>query len=424
MRGIKRIIRILLAAVLMGVVFALPVYCEETETPAADTMRLEKSEGEVEVENSSGRIVTLRQGGKLYSGYTITTQEGYAWISLDQDKLIKLDWDTQVKVKKTGRQYVIMLEYGKIFFDVEKPLEEDESLDIRTSTLSTGVRGTMGVVESQPKLTGIDGSPRRFASVELFEGKVLLAFYSLDTGVLETRELSAGALAALESTQAGNGEVAYLPLSELTLTQRGTKSALEENPFALIEFVDNPALGERVVAEGGLTQEDLEDLVARAEELLQEKNAQDEQQRDEEEVALEEALPSQPITDPVFKEPQETPDLSPTATPRPNGNHQKPVPTATPTATPAPTVSPVGGGDDEPEDEPEDEPSQPVITQKTVVFQYNNKQFAQEKVNTGTRAEEPILRPTAEGAWTLDGKEYDFSQPVNADITLVWQEHP
>lgn len=420
MRGIKGIIRILLTAVLMGALFALPVYCEETETPAADTMRLEKTEGEVEVENASGRSVTLREGGKLYSGYKVTTREGYAWISLDQDKLIKLDWDTQVTVKKTGAQYVVMLEYGKIFFDVEKPLEEDESLDIRISTLSTGVRGTIGVVESQPKLTGMNGSPLRYASVELLEGKVLLAFYPLEGESLETRELTAGTLAALESTQAGNGEIAYLPLSELTLTQRSAKTALEENPFALMEFVQNPALSERVIAGGGLTQEELDDLVNRAEELLKEKNDQDSDQRREEEAAREEALPSQPVTDPVFENPEATPSATPTATPRPGENGQKPIPTATPTVTPAPTASPAGGG----EDEPEDKPSQPVITQNTVVFKYGDKQFAQEEVNTGSKVEEPLIRPTAQGAWSLGGKEYDFSQPVKSDLTLVWRELP
>ena len=65
-----------------------------------------------------------------------------------------------------------------------------------------------------------------------------------------------------------------------------------------------------------------------------------------------------------------------------------------------------------------------MITQNTVVFKYGDKQFAQEEVNTGSKVEEPLIRPTAQGAWSLGGKEYDFSQPVKSDLTLVWRELP
>lgn len=36
---------------------------------------------------------------------------------------------------------------GSLFFDVTEPLEEDESMDIRTSTMAVGIRGTSGWVE-------------------------------------------------------------------------------------------------------------------------------------------------------------------------------------------------------------------------------------------------------------------------------------
>ena len=41
-----------------------------------------------------------------------------------------------------------MLISGELFFNVTAPVEKDESLNIRTSTMVTGVRGTSGWVEA------------------------------------------------------------------------------------------------------------------------------------------------------------------------------------------------------------------------------------------------------------------------------------
>ncbi len=109
------------------------------------TLRLEKTEGTVTVESASGKSLSLRNGMRLYSGTKIKTSEGsYAYISLDSGKAVKLDASSESEVRKSGKKLELNLLSGELFFDVTVPLEKDESLNIRTSTMVTGVRGTSG----------------------------------------------------------------------------------------------------------------------------------------------------------------------------------------------------------------------------------------------------------------------------------------
>ena len=82
---------------------------------------------------------------RLYSGTKIKTSEGsYAYISLDSGKAVKLGASSESEVRKSGKKLELNLLSGELFFDVTVPLEKDESLNIRTSTMVTGVRGTSG----------------------------------------------------------------------------------------------------------------------------------------------------------------------------------------------------------------------------------------------------------------------------------------
>lgn len=109
------------------------------------TLRLEKTEGTVTVESASGKSLSLRNGMRLYSGTKIKTSEGsYAYISLDSGKAVKLGASSESEVRKSGKKLELNLLSGELFFDVTVPIEKDESLNIRTSTMVTGVRGTSG----------------------------------------------------------------------------------------------------------------------------------------------------------------------------------------------------------------------------------------------------------------------------------------
>jgi len=114
---------------------------------SATTMRLKKTVGTVGVSDGEGKDVSPRDDLMLYSGYGVdTSSESYAWISLDEAKLTKLDQDSEIAITKEGKKLEIEVKSGSLFFNVTQPLADDESMNIRTSTMALGIRGTCGWV--------------------------------------------------------------------------------------------------------------------------------------------------------------------------------------------------------------------------------------------------------------------------------------
>ncbi|MCR4598305.1 MAG: Ig-like domain-containing protein, partial [Acetatifactor sp.] len=114
----------------------------------ATTVRLVKYDGDVTVTNSTKGEQTLKKDMRLYDGDLETTGEAsYAWMSLDDTKACKLDENSESEIRKKGKKIELMLNSGSLYFDVEAPLAKEESLNIRTSTMVTGVRGTCGWIE-------------------------------------------------------------------------------------------------------------------------------------------------------------------------------------------------------------------------------------------------------------------------------------
>lgn len=117
----------------------------------AATMRLSRTAGTVDVVNEEGKNVSLQENLGLFSGYQVGTQNGsFAWIDLDQVKLAKMDEDSEVEIRKEGKELEILLQSGGLFFNVTEPLSDDETMEIRTSTMVVGIRGTCGWVEIGP----------------------------------------------------------------------------------------------------------------------------------------------------------------------------------------------------------------------------------------------------------------------------------
>ena len=122
--------------------------CGGADTRAA-TMRLSRSDGTVFVNDENGKGISLSENLSLYSGYHVGTQAvSYAWIGLDEDRLAKMDEQTNVEIQKEDKALEIQLLTGSLFFRVTEPLGADETMDIRTSTMVTGIRGTCGWVET------------------------------------------------------------------------------------------------------------------------------------------------------------------------------------------------------------------------------------------------------------------------------------
>ena len=114
---------------------------------SATSMHLRKTEGTVGVSDGEGKELTPKGNLGLYSGYQVGTQaESYAWIDLDRVKLTKLDQNSEIEIAKEGKKLEIDVKAGSLFFNVTEPLDDDETLDIVTSTMIIGIRGTCGWV--------------------------------------------------------------------------------------------------------------------------------------------------------------------------------------------------------------------------------------------------------------------------------------
>ncbi len=155
----------------------------------ATTMNLARSEGTVGILDASQKSVEPVEDLKLYSGYQMSTQQqSYAWINLDQVKLAKMDQISDVEIQKEGRDLTLLLNAGSLYFNVSEPLEEDETMSIRSSSMAVGIRGTSGWVDVP--------TPDRML-VHILEGTVQCLVADPESGQSQSASVSAGQTAVM-----------------------------------------------------------------------------------------------------------------------------------------------------------------------------------------------------------------------------------
>lgn len=143
-KNVKRV----LCAVLACALTMMPVTPASAATARATTMKLEKTEGTVSLKTQNGSARKITNGMRLYNGNTLATgKHSYAYVSLDSSKAVKLDQSSTATLRQSGKNLELLVKDGKLFFNVSKPLADKESMNVRTSTMVTGIRGTCGVVE-------------------------------------------------------------------------------------------------------------------------------------------------------------------------------------------------------------------------------------------------------------------------------------
>lgn len=244
----KKLITLLLALTFMMAMSTVSIYA--ADKAVATTMKMAGVEGSISVVNASGKDVNVKNDMRLLSDYTIKTgAASYAYISLDDSKAVKLDQNTKVTVEKTGKKIELTIKSGQIFFDVDKKLSGNESMNIKTGNMTTGVRGTAGVI-------GV--STERVASTDDSVGKQIVnTDIVLLSGELGVKQTGAGDAAVTSALTAGNklslvgeasigtsggtasgGEAVVIP------TQPPAMSAIGENDvsaFATVAIIENAA---------------------------------------------------------------------------------------------------------------------------------------------------------------------------------------
>ena len=199
---------------------------------SAATMFLRKTEGTVAVSDAEGADVAPAENLGLYSGYSVGTgAESFAWIDLDKVKLAKLDESSAAAITKDGKSLFINITSGSLFFNVTEPLEEDETMEISTSSMLVGIRGTCGWAEVPES-----GTMR----VYILEGKVAC------TAGQNTAMVNAGEMA--EMTAGGTIEVSAF-------------TAWDVPAFVTAEIEADEALSEAVLDASGIdTAGDLQSI--------------------------------------------------------------------------------------------------------------------------------------------------------------------
>ena len=154
---------------------------------SAVSVTLSKSEGSVDVEDKSGNALERRDGMFLYNGNRVMTNESsFAYLSLDDSKAAKMNQFSSMEVRKEAKELTLYLESGEMFFNVAKHLPDDEAMNIRTSTIVTGIRGTSGIVRVIDFYTTM---------IYVIDGEVMVTVIDPVTGATKAAMIKAGQVA-------------------------------------------------------------------------------------------------------------------------------------------------------------------------------------------------------------------------------------
>ena len=196
---------------------------------SATTIHLRKTEGTVGVSDADGKAVDPQEDLGLYSGYGVnTSSESYAWIDLDEAKLTKMDQNSEIAITKEGKNLELEVKSGSLFFNVTEPLAEDETLNIRSSTMAVGIQDSCGWVV---------GSGEKGAQVFLLAGAV----EAEPAGAGETVRITAGNMAEVTVNESGETGLTVRPFSEEYIA-----------PFVLTELENDTALSAAILEASGL----------------------------------------------------------------------------------------------------------------------------------------------------------------------------
>ena len=288
MRRKKINLKAIVCALMSGAMIMASVAPASAATARATTMKLEKIEGTVTLKTQNGSARKITKGMRLYNGNTLATAKySYAHISLDSTKAVKLDQSSSATLRQSGKQLELLVKSGKLFFNVSSPLTEKEDMNIRTSTMVTGIRGTCGTVEyvdvNKSKLYLIEGQ------VTLGSGDNATTVYGGQTAtvVLQPKQETGGSEQPGGENKPGESGETDKEMEQKVMVETLTEEQIP--PVALQEIVADPILQAKIEQTTKLKIEKIEEALEQfekeeAERIEQEKAEQEnEEEKDQEE---------------------------------------------------------------------------------------------------------------------------------------------
>ena len=297
----------LIAAVVVCVVLSRSKYL-------ATTMRLLRVEGTVNIEDGRGGSKPVTNNIRFQSGDALSTgADGLASVGLDDTKIITLQNDSRAEFQKQGKRLELKLTKGAVFFNVTEKLKADETFEIKTSTMTAGIRGTSGMIY-------FDTADGGRESLVVTDGVVEVSATNPVTGETKTARVEGGNKIKVYLFSDRTEDSVEFELDPVT----------EENleGFALKNIADNDELMDRVAAYTGWDKDKLKKAI---------KDLEDENTQDPSETPT--PVPTEESTEEITPTPApvSSPTISPTPTPEPT---YTPTPEPTISATPVPTKKP------------------------------------------------------------------------------------
>ena len=141
----KKFLILMMAAALLGV--NLKSFAEEVESRRFSVLSV--SGDEAFITKGSAREVKAVAGMPVGQGNSLRTGERTRlYLETGDSKTIRLDGGSQAEItKSSAKSLKLTLKSGALFFNVDKPLKEDEEMSIDAAQTSMSIRGTSGVLE-------------------------------------------------------------------------------------------------------------------------------------------------------------------------------------------------------------------------------------------------------------------------------------
>ena len=144
----KRGLIVLISAVVIAL-FAVVILIIAKDRLRASNMKIDEVNGTVILTDNSGTEMSVFEGRRLHDGNVLDTkEESRAVVLLDSDRFVYMLELSRARFNKSGKDMRLSLDDGSTFFYIANKLADDESLKIETTTMSIGIRGTSGYVQS------------------------------------------------------------------------------------------------------------------------------------------------------------------------------------------------------------------------------------------------------------------------------------
>ena len=172
---------------LLGVAIIIVIVCViifNRSNYLAKTMKLVRAEGTVRIEKEGGKLKPISKNSRFESGEALFTGlDGLATVSLDDKKFVTLQPDSRVEFSKVNKQLGLKLTKGGMFFEVTEKLKDGEIFEIKTSTMTAGIKGTSGYF-----CLDVDGNE----TLTVTDGKLIISAVNPETGERKYAEVSGG----------------------------------------------------------------------------------------------------------------------------------------------------------------------------------------------------------------------------------------